>query len=294
MVENCIACFGREPGPYDHILGKVNLAWFRRCRDTKPCDTQESIERYVQVHIFCMLGTVVFPNKPTTSLNSKFLPLLCDFHRISLYSWGVASLAHLYRSLYRASRYNYKEMDEPLILLFIWAWERMPFLAPILCGVIGADIQDIYGGLLRILEQQLKNEQQPEQQFQSNYILDSVARAPLSYLNQWLGGRLGRAKLIVARNTAGWWRHWRGAVLACWVRGWWHGASLRGILCELAVAAWLRLLGALVLSALSTKKKASALGLGRKASRWWEKRGCHRPRDSRTWVTAAWVHWCRR
>ncbi|KAL4337900.1 hypothetical protein AHAS_Ahas12G0156400 [Arachis hypogaea] len=24
----------------------------------------------------------------TTSLNSKFLPLLWDFHRISVYSWG--------------------------------------------------------------------------------------------------------------------------------------------------------------------------------------------------------------
>ncbi|XP_072060391.1 protein MAINTENANCE OF MERISTEMS-like [Arachis hypogaea] len=47
------------------------------------------------------------------------------------YSWGAASLAHLYRSLYRASRFNCKEMDGPLILLFVWAWERMPFLAPI-------------------------------------------------------------------------------------------------------------------------------------------------------------------
>ncbi|KAL4314210.1 hypothetical protein AHAS_Ahas15G0062300 [Arachis hypogaea] len=26
LVENCIACFGRELGPQDHILGKVNLA----------------------------------------------------------------------------------------------------------------------------------------------------------------------------------------------------------------------------------------------------------------------------
>ncbi|KAL4305923.1 hypothetical protein AHAS_Ahas16G0126800 [Arachis hypogaea] len=99
LVENCIACFGWEPGPDDHVLGKVNIAWVRRCRDTEPCDTQESLER--------------------------------DFHRISGYSWGAASLAHLYRSLCRASRYNCKEMDGPLMPLFVWAWERMPFLAPI-------------------------------------------------------------------------------------------------------------------------------------------------------------------
>ncbi|RYR19610.1 hypothetical protein Ahy_B03g064442 [Arachis hypogaea] len=158
-------------GPNDHVLGKVNLHWVRQCRDSEPCDTQESIEWYVRAHIFCVLGTVVFPDKSTASLNSKFLPLLRDFYQISRYSWGTASLAHLYRSLCRASRYNCKEMDGPLILLFVWAWERMPFMAPIprnqlldigvplarrssyLClgGVIGAGIQDIHGGLQRSL-----------------------------------------------------------------------------------------------------------------------------------------------
>ncbi|RYR49943.1 hypothetical protein Ahy_A07g036467 [Arachis hypogaea] len=80
LVENYIACFSQEPSPQDRVLGKVNLAWIWRCRDTEPCDTQESVERYVQAHIFCVLRTVVFPDKSTTSLNSKFLPLLQDFH----------------------------------------------------------------------------------------------------------------------------------------------------------------------------------------------------------------------
>ncbi|RYQ95943.1 hypothetical protein Ahy_B08g091331 [Arachis hypogaea] len=89
LVENCIVCSGRELGPQDHVLEKVNLAWVRRCRDTEPCDTQESVERYVQTRIFCVLETsVVFPDKSTTSLNSNFLPLFRDFHRISGYSWG--------------------------------------------------------------------------------------------------------------------------------------------------------------------------------------------------------------
>ncbi|RYR37949.1 hypothetical protein Ahy_A09g042867 [Arachis hypogaea] len=106
LVDNCIACFSRQPGPNDHVLGKVNLAWVRQCRDTKLRDTQESIERYVRAHIFCVLGTVVFPDKSTTALNSN---------------WRAASLAHLYRSLCYASRYNCKEMDGPLILFFVWA-----------------------------------------------------------------------------------------------------------------------------------------------------------------------------
>ncbi|RYR09793.1 hypothetical protein Ahy_B05g078202 [Arachis hypogaea] len=108
-------------------------------RDTEPCDTQESVERYVRAHIFCVLGTVVFPDKSTTSLNSKFLPLLRNFHRISSYSWGAASLAHLYKSLCRASRHNCKEMDGPLILLFfIWR----PYM-----GVGVPDVLDVHMGI---------------------------------------------------------------------------------------------------------------------------------------------------
>ncbi|RYQ92831.1 hypothetical protein Ahy_B09g099080 [Arachis hypogaea] len=95
LVENCIACFSWKPGPQDHVLEKVNVAWVWRCRNTEPCDTQESVERYIRPHIFCVLGTVVFPNKSTTSLNSKFLPLLRNFHRISAYSWGQ-SVWHTY------------------------------------------------------------------------------------------------------------------------------------------------------------------------------------------------------
>ncbi|RYR69895.1 hypothetical protein Ahy_A03g016432 [Arachis hypogaea] len=69
------------------LVGSLVCKITCRGRDTEPCDTQESIERYVRTHIFCMLGTVVFPDKSTTSLNSKFLPLLRNFHRISAYSW---------------------------------------------------------------------------------------------------------------------------------------------------------------------------------------------------------------
>ncbi|XP_072088147.1 serine/threonine-protein phosphatase 7 long form homolog [Arachis hypogaea] len=86
LVENCIACFGRESGPDDHVFEKVNIVWIWQCRDTDPCDTQESLERYVRAHIFCVLGIIVFPEKSTVLLNSKFLPLLRDFHRISRWS----------------------------------------------------------------------------------------------------------------------------------------------------------------------------------------------------------------
>ncbi|KAL4337829.1 hypothetical protein AHAS_Ahas12G0149300 [Arachis hypogaea] len=41
---------------------------------------------------------------------------------ISMESWGSASLAHLYRALCRATRFDCKEIDDPLTLLHIWTW----------------------------------------------------------------------------------------------------------------------------------------------------------------------------
>ncbi|XP_057740314.1 serine/threonine-protein phosphatase 7 long form homolog [Arachis stenosperma] len=91
-----IAIFGREPSVSHNAKSYIKLAWVRRIRDAEPLDTEESIRRYIHT-----------------------------------YSWGSACLAHLYRALCRASRYDTKEMDGPLNLLFVWAWERMPCLAPV-------------------------------------------------------------------------------------------------------------------------------------------------------------------
>ncbi|QHO06375.1 uncharacterized protein DS421_14g454120 [Arachis hypogaea] len=65
------------------------------------------------------------------SVHWKYLPLLRDFGSIGQYSWGSACLAHLYRALCRASRYDCKEIDGPLTLLLDWAWIRLPYLAPL-------------------------------------------------------------------------------------------------------------------------------------------------------------------
>ncbi|RYR24417.1 hypothetical protein Ahy_B02g057915 [Arachis hypogaea] len=69
--------------------------------------------------------------KSGTVVHWKFLPLLRNFGEIIQFSWGSACLAHLYRSLCRATRVDCKEMDGPLTLLVSWAWIRLPFLAPI-------------------------------------------------------------------------------------------------------------------------------------------------------------------
>ncbi|XP_025678928.1 serine/threonine-protein phosphatase 7 long form homolog [Arachis hypogaea] len=126
-----IAIFGRQPSVSDNAKSYIKLGWVRRIRDAELLDTEESIRQYFRCQIFCLLGSTLFTDKSTAYAHAKYPPLLRDFERIHTYSWGSACLAHLYRTLCRASRYDTKEMDGPLNLLFVWAWERMPCLAPV-------------------------------------------------------------------------------------------------------------------------------------------------------------------
>ncbi|QHO08960.1 uncharacterized protein DS421_14g477170 [Arachis hypogaea] len=77
------------------------------------------------------LRSTLFADKSTAYSHAKYLLLFRDFERIHTYSLGSACLAHLYRALCRASRFDTKEMDGPLNLLFVWAWKRMPCIAPV-------------------------------------------------------------------------------------------------------------------------------------------------------------------
>ncbi|QHO38051.1 uncharacterized protein DS421_4g116970 [Arachis hypogaea] len=85
--------------------------------------------KYVRCHIMLLIGTILFGDKSGAGVHWKFLPLLRNFVNIGQYSWGSACLAHLYRALCRASRYNCKEIDGPLTLLLGWAWIRLPYLS---------------------------------------------------------------------------------------------------------------------------------------------------------------------
>ncbi|XP_072087434.1 serine/threonine-protein phosphatase 7 long form homolog [Arachis hypogaea] len=86
-----IAIFGHQPALSSSSKSYIKLGCVRTIRDAEPLDTKESIKRYL----------------------------------------GSACLAHLYRVLCRASRYDTKEMDVPLNLLFVWAWERLPCITPV-------------------------------------------------------------------------------------------------------------------------------------------------------------------
>ncbi|RYQ87458.1 hypothetical protein Ahy_B09g094976 [Arachis hypogaea] len=61
----------------------------------------------------------------------EHLQLIDENNITRQYSWGSACLAHLYRALCSASRFDCKEIDGPLTLLLAWAWIRLPYLASV-------------------------------------------------------------------------------------------------------------------------------------------------------------------
>ncbi|RYR29447.1 hypothetical protein Ahy_B01g053823 [Arachis hypogaea] len=75
-----------------------------------------------------LFGTILFGDKFGTAIHWNFLPLLCDVSSIGEFSWESACLAHLYKSLCKTSRFDWKKVDGPLILLLTWPWIRLPFL----------------------------------------------------------------------------------------------------------------------------------------------------------------------
>ncbi|RYR16380.1 hypothetical protein Ahy_B04g073389 [Arachis hypogaea] len=107
------------------------MTWFRGLKDRLVLADDIHIQRYVKCHIMLLFGTVMFRDKSGATVHWKFLPLFCNFTKIIQFSWGSACLSHLYRALYRATRVDCKEIDGALTLLLTWAWNRLPFLAPI-------------------------------------------------------------------------------------------------------------------------------------------------------------------
>ncbi|KAL4375073.1 hypothetical protein AHAS_Ahas05G0245300 [Arachis hypogaea] len=68
-------------------------------------------------------------------VSCKYLSLLRFSLKIKSYSWESTCLTYLYKFLCWTSHYFTKDMDGPLMLLHIWAWERIPWLSILSGGV---------------------------------------------------------------------------------------------------------------------------------------------------------------
>ncbi|XP_025629824.1 serine/threonine-protein phosphatase 7 long form homolog [Arachis hypogaea] len=120
LEAECLDQFGVAPMKADCRGSFIKLVWFRALKNRLVLVDEVQIQR-----------TVMFGDKSAAGVHWKFLPLLRNFGGIIQFSWGSACLAHMYRSLCRATCVDCKEIDGPLTLLLAWAWIRLPFIAPI-------------------------------------------------------------------------------------------------------------------------------------------------------------------
>ncbi|KAK9290252.1 hypothetical protein L1049_008419 [Liquidambar formosana] len=86
-----------------------------------------------------LIGGIMLPDKTQNKVQLMFLPFLEHLDQIHTYSWGSACLARLYRDLCRASSAEAKDIGGASVLLQLWAWERLPRLAPHLPPGVVAD-----------------------------------------------------------------------------------------------------------------------------------------------------------
>nr|XP_019071422.2 serine/threonine-protein phosphatase 7 long form homolog [Solanum lycopersicum] len=92
--------------------------------------TQEMIDQMARCYMFWMIACMMMADTSGNYLKLMYLPMLEDLNVVSSYSSGSATLACLYRFLYRASQSNQNEIAGFLPLLQIWAWERVTVLRP--------------------------------------------------------------------------------------------------------------------------------------------------------------------
>ncbi|XP_020976936.1 serine/threonine-protein phosphatase 7 long form homolog [Arachis ipaensis] len=131
LEAECLHQFGVAPRNSDCRGNGIKLTWLWDLKEQLQLTDENSIQRYVKCHIMLLIGTILSGEKSGASVHWKFLPLLRDFGSIGQYSWRSACHAHLYRALCRVSHFDCKEIDDPLTLLLIWVWIRLPNLAPV-------------------------------------------------------------------------------------------------------------------------------------------------------------------
>ena len=127
----CDELLGGRPGQHDIEGSEIKLTWLTLHLGSLHIDSEIARAQYVRGYILSLLGHILMPTKSNSVIHGKFLQLLVNLNEIGLYSWGSASLAFLYRGLDRATRSDAREICGCMILLQLWVWNRLPWLAPI-------------------------------------------------------------------------------------------------------------------------------------------------------------------
>ncbi|KAL8104193.1 hypothetical protein AgCh_028432 [Apium graveolens] len=73
----------------------------------------------------------MFTDYSSSLVHCMWIPYVRDLDVFGKYAWGATVLAFLYRELCNCCKVDRDEIAGCLILLQLWAWERLPTIAPI-------------------------------------------------------------------------------------------------------------------------------------------------------------------
>ncbi|XP_018437685.2 serine/threonine-protein phosphatase 7 long form homolog [Raphanus sativus] len=145
----CEDLLGLRPGPGDLHGSHVSLAWLRDNFRNLPADPdEETLKCHTRAFILALMSGFLYGDKSKHDVALTFLPLLRDFDEVAKLSWGSATLALLYRELCRASKRTVSTICGPLVLLQLWAWERLHVGRPGRLKDVGASYMDGIDGAL--------------------------------------------------------------------------------------------------------------------------------------------------
>ncbi|KAL6657982.1 hypothetical protein ACP70R_005762 [Stipagrostis hirtigluma subsp. patula] len=130
--ELCLEYLGKFPGPNDSRDSYVKLSWlYSKFSQLSEHPTDEEIMFSTRAYLLCLIGSNLLPGRDTGFVSPKYLPLLSDFEKIRDYAWGMAALAHLYKSLSLAgTSSSVAKLSGSATLLMAWIYEYIPVLRP--------------------------------------------------------------------------------------------------------------------------------------------------------------------
>ncbi|KAL3637547.1 hypothetical protein CASFOL_018715 [Castilleja foliolosa] len=127
----CEELLGFRPPSEDFDRGRLKIRCLQERFKTLPDGaSEETVQFYARAYILQLLGGQLLSDMSNNKVKLMYLPLLRDLETAGRLSWGSAVLACLYRALCRATKPETSDICGPLVLLQIWAWERLPFIRP--------------------------------------------------------------------------------------------------------------------------------------------------------------------
>ncbi|KAK1369701.1 hypothetical protein POM88_035793 [Heracleum sosnowskyi] len=112
---------------------RLQLSWFASVTPHRLSEhaSEADVLHHTRCYLIQLIGGSLFTDTSGGLIHCMWVQFVRDLAACGGYAWGPAVLAFLYRELCKGSKRDKEEVAGCLLLLQLWAWERLPTLAPI-------------------------------------------------------------------------------------------------------------------------------------------------------------------